>query len=305
MTFNSYRIFSQPALLIVLCTALATDSMAASTDTAKPPPAVQKNTAPGQKSAGGTPDQTSMQAIAAPVTSESISIVSAINKAGRQRMLTQRMGKAYAMLALGIEADRAQNLMAQSVALFDTQLAELRTQVPNDAIKKALDALGNAWKEYKANLNLEPTPENGRLVYSSGEDALKRAHELTGLYEKQLNTPQGHLVNIAGRERMLSQRMARAYFFKKWGIVKADQDLDTARQEFAAGLQELIKAPENTERIEEELRLAEQQWLFFQRAIDEVDKTPNNMSERNVATTSERILEQMNAVTALYEHISK
>ncbi|HJV69960.1 type IV pili methyl-accepting chemotaxis transducer N-terminal domain-containing protein, partial [Ideonella sp.] len=43
----------------------------------------------------------------------------AINKAGRQRMLCQRMAKSYLALGQGVEGELAERTLAASMALFD------------------------------------------------------------------------------------------------------------------------------------------------------------------------------------------
>jgi nitrate/nitrite-specific signal transduction histidine kinase len=48
----------------------------------------------------------------------SLSIGAAINKAGRQRMLSQRMAKAYAMQSAGVMPERAGLLLDSSRRLF-------------------------------------------------------------------------------------------------------------------------------------------------------------------------------------------
>ena len=50
---------------------------------------------------------------------------SAINKAGRQRMLSQRMAKAYFQIGQQIEVDRSKKVLDSSMAVFDRQLVEL------------------------------------------------------------------------------------------------------------------------------------------------------------------------------------
>jgi nitrate/nitrite-specific signal transduction histidine kinase len=231
-----------------------------------------------------------------------LTLPSAINKAGRQRMLTQRMGKAWAMQALKVEPEMAAKLQQQSQALFISQLDELQRTTPTPELKAAAAALAQAWESYRRDLALTPGKENAARVYGSGDQTLQRAHELTVLYEKHLGTPLGRLVNIAGRERMLSQRMARAFYFGKLGIgANTAQDLETARKEFITGLKDLADAPQNTPDIRQELTLAEQQWMFFRSAVD--SKLPDATSSANVAITSERILEQMNVLTAKYERL--
>ena len=50
---------------------------------------------------------------------------SAINKAGRQRMLSQRMAKAYFQIGQQVEVDRSKKILDSSVALFDLSLIHI------------------------------------------------------------------------------------------------------------------------------------------------------------------------------------
>ncbi|MFZ1831806.1 MAG: type IV pili methyl-accepting chemotaxis transducer N-terminal domain-containing protein, partial [Pseudomonadales bacterium] len=52
-----------------------------------------------------------------------IDVVSAVNMAGRQRMLSQRMVKAYLMLGQGIAPEDARTLLQGSIAQFEAHLA--------------------------------------------------------------------------------------------------------------------------------------------------------------------------------------
>ena len=49
---------------------------------------------------------------------EITSISSAINKAGRQRMLTQRMLKAYTMIGISVQKEEAEKQLSSAIALF-------------------------------------------------------------------------------------------------------------------------------------------------------------------------------------------
>ncbi len=55
---------------------------------------------------------------------EITSLSSAINKSGRQRMLSQRILKTYSMIGIDVNAMTAQQQLNDAVKLFDTQLAE-------------------------------------------------------------------------------------------------------------------------------------------------------------------------------------
>ena len=49
----------------------------------------------------------------------------ALNQSGRQRMLTQRMVKAYGLLLLDIEYDDHEHQLQDAIALFEEQLGNL------------------------------------------------------------------------------------------------------------------------------------------------------------------------------------
>ena len=243
---------------------------------------------------------------AAVASSGTITLSAAINKVGRLRMLSQRVAKAWLMLELAVLPDRGRAILNQSIDIFETQLVELGTLTPTDEVKRTLAQLGKEWRAYKAVLGTAPSAAGAARLFETNEKVLALAHGLTQSYEKIASTQAGRLVNIAGRQRMLSQRMAKFYLFRQSGVnAAADQaELDKARQEFAAAHSTLLAAPQNTGPIRTELELVGQQWMFFQNALDTQDLADRQRAAANVATSSERILEQMESAVSLYERLA-
>ena len=226
----------------------------------------------------------------------------AINKAGRQRMLSQRMVKAW--LALGEKLDdiRADRVLGDSMALFERQLAELRAFAPTEAIRTTYDQLDTLWGTLKGALvGPAPSPAAAPGLLAMDGKVLALAHQGTQQLEQHGGKPTGHLVNLAGRQRMLSQRMAKFQLAMAWRVPVADaaQQIEAARAEFVAALDKLAAAPETTAAIQEQIVLARQQWIFFNTTLGR-SQSPDARDARNVFVASENILLVMDHITGLY-----
>jgi nitrate/nitrite-specific signal transduction histidine kinase len=229
----------------------------------------------------------------------------AINKAGRQRMLSQRMAKVYFQIGQQVDVERSKKILDGSISTFDRQLVELKNFAPTPEIKETYLKLEQSWLAYKDLLvGAAPSQPNGRKVLDLSEQVLSLAHQGTVQLEKKSGSAAGRLVNISGRQRMLSQRMAKFYQAIAWGVGNDNSpaELEKARKEFAAAHQELASAPSNTPQIKDSLELVKQQWMFFENALNQ-KAGPDKRPQTAVATTSERILEEMETVVAQYEKL--
>ena len=232
----------------------------------------------------------------------------AINKAGRQRMLSQRMGKAWLALVHGVEKSSAQSALDKSMALFDRQLVELKAYAASADIKETYGKLESSWSGYKAALvGTVPSRENAANMLHLSAGVLALAHQGTVQYEMVQGKPSGKLVNMAGRQRMLSQRMAMYFLAARLPVdaAAATSEIDKARTEFMTAMGVLHKAPETTPRIEEDLKVADSQWLFFESALKKVTLTESSTPKAliDVFQASENLLVVMDRVTGMYSSL--
>jgi nitrate/nitrite-specific signal transduction histidine kinase len=232
----------------------------------------------------------------------------AINKAGRQRMLSQRMAKCYMAMGQAVLPDVAERHLAASMALFDRQLAELKAFSPSADIRSTYTQLEAAWSDYKGTLvGSTPSKAGGEPVLAAAGKVLVLANQGTGQLEAASGKSVGKLVNIAGRQRMLSQRMGAYYLSASWGVqaTRSTAEVTAARDEFVKAHDLLKKAPEANEAIRAELQLAESQFTFFEAALRNLKPGANEtQAMANVFTTSERILQVMDGVTGMYSRLT-
>ena len=244
----------------------------------------------------------------APAHAQVASINDAINKAGRQRMLSQRMAKSYLALGLGVLPETADKTLFVSMGLFDRQLTELKVFAPTTEIKSTYQLLEAKWSEYKTALVGEkPSQQGVASVLALSNAVLALANQGTVQLERVSNKAVGKLVNVAGRQRMLSQRMASHYLAASWNVQaqNARSEMNKAREEFIAALEVLRSAPEATTRIKQELELADQQFVFFNAALQNLRAgNTNKRPLEEVFQTSERILQVMDNITSFYSQIT-
>lgn len=225
-------------------------------------------------------------------------IHSAINQAGLERATAQRLAKLYLQLHLEVDTPHTQQSLTAATAQFERQLTDLTAYAPTPAIRALYQELARAWAQYRSVLSQPPTPERSKEVLALSELTLKIAQQGVDALEKHSASHSGHLVNLAGRQRMLSQRMAKLYHAQTLGIADSNSAAQIAqdRQEFTNALTTLDQVPNASEKITAGLRLIGPQWMFFNNALDKPAHNDPKAST-TVATTSERIFEQLDTLT--------
>lgn len=230
----------------------------------------------------------------APAQPAELTRAEAINKAGRQRMLTQRIVKSYCQVGLGVEAASARVQLDEALALFEAQLAELRPLAP-----RAAGELVELWQPFRALAAAAPSRDGAKRLRDSGAGLLQAAERLTGELERSGGGALGRLVNLAGRQRMLSQRIAKAYMLATWGIGDAAEreEMRAAAAEFGAALELLRAAPQNTRELRTELAAVALQWEWLAAAAARHGEPAYPLV---VADASEAILQRMEKITRMY-----
>jgi len=205
-------------------------------------------------------------ALSVPASAKITSMSDAVNKAGKQRMITQRLLKDYALIGMNNTYGNPKEDLQNMVALFDTSLNELTAYVKDAEVQTSLKKVETLWLPIKKKLLATPTKKQAIVLEKEIETLLKATDECTQLVTKASHSKSAEIVNISGRQRMLSQRMASLYMLKVWEInnAKTDSKLTQAMNEYEIAQKKLQQTPLNTPETERLLKDAAKSYRFFQ-----------------------------------------
>lgn len=223
----------------------------------------------------------------------SIDLATAVSMAGRQRMLTQRMVKAYLLLGQGVTPDNAQTLLHKSIDQFESQLAALKTFQPDQKVQTTLATLDNEWKTFKPMITATPSRNGAYSLYEANEQLQKLAHNVTLAYDNSSISPRIHMINLAGRQRMLTQRTAKFFLYRSWGLYTeaADMEMHLSRAHFTTVLIQLESSPYATQAIRELAAQIRSDWEPYKQTLL-ASRDPVKMREhaQRVSELSEQLL---------------
>lgn len=233
---------------------------------------------------------------------EAAEAADAVNRAGQLRMLSQRMVKSLALVQLGVERGAAEAQLQESAERAQANVERLDNLALEGAVLSLRQGTAAAWQGLQAAIR-DGSGVDLAAVDGRAAQLLDQAEHLTDALQELSGRRSLQVVNLAGRQRMLSQRVAKQSLLAGCLSGPAGDAAAAAAMasvaEFDAALAQLERSPLAGDEIRATLAVARGQW---QRLLEGVRGASAREGRVTLARESEALLQSFERLTSLYEH---
>ncbi len=225
-----------------------------------------------------------------------------MNRAGMQRMLSQRIAKAYFYNGQGISQKETAHQLNIAVTRFQYNHDALK-KVSNSEMQDLLGIVETIFASYKDLVKKPYKKENSAAVLDLSEQLLNVSQNAVLKLEEISGAKIDNIINISGRQRMLSQRIAKYYIAYQAGFQEESyvENLETAVSEFQSALKVLRAEKRNTGRIN---LLLDKMQTLWDRVAPYFLKIREKGNPSLVLTSTDDINQIADEVTALYVEVA-
>ena len=239
-----------------------------------------------------------------------------INLAGKQRMLTQKMSKEALFMAKGIDADKNKEALAKTAELFDKTLKGLITgdkdlnlpKTDNKEIVEQLNKVTELWTAFKTSIDKVVAGKSDKAtleaIAKENIPLLKNMNKAVGMFAKasgsKLDPEMAKTINLAGKQRMLTQKMTKELLLVANGI-DADANKANAKKTgelFESTLKDLTDKCKKDE-IKKQLGVVAKLWGDYKVIIEKVDTS--DASLKKAEELNMPLLKEMNNAVKMFE----
>jgi len=249
-----------------------------------------------------------------------------LNLSGRQRMLTQKMSKEMLLIHLDIDAEKNRQNLGRSALLFNVTLnglikgdksQNLAKTTDEDTVKQLL-LISNLWHSFSehilATLNKKLDKTRIQKVALENLPLLKEMNKAVFMYEKLAGADLAKMapvVNLSGRQRMLTQKMSKEFLLIAAGISVKENTINLQGtialfERTLKGLrdgdegQRLPGTPQKD--IRAQLDIIEKHWKTFRPILQKKDYSI--AQSKHVASLNLPLLKEMDKAVKMYEVLS-
>lgn len=227
-----------------------------------------------------------------------------IDIAGKQRMLSQRIAKAYLYMGKKIATAKVEKELNNSFSTLLSSHELLKKEINDPEIQNLLEFVELSTEEFQSISTQSFTLDNAQLILDLSESMLEGSEYVVNSLKDKVNLSESKIVNTSGRQRMLAQRIAKYYIAYQAGIKDKNtiDQMNTAVKEFSDAHELLMKNITNTPEINRKLNDIDRLWKIVYKFYLNIEKGGLPLIVYN---TTNDITKNMDKITKLYVELYK
>lgn len=235
-------------------------------------------------------------------SAQTISVGTAINKAGKQRMLCFKIAKNYLSIGSGVKTEESLREIDDAASTFNENYSDLMIFIKDKETKIVMEEIGKIWTKFRLKVLNTPEENDASALISEANALAGMCNIVVDKVVANSGLKAAVLPNICGKERMLSQKMAMYFMASYWKIPYAglNKELADTIASFEINLNMLLTSTSNTDEINTILKLQKDEWTFLKKSYD---LTAESQMPSSVLSSSNLMLKNFDRATGLYEKL--
>lgn len=222
-----------------------------------------------------------------------------IDIAGKQRMLSQRIAKDYLYINMKVAINKSEKELQLSLKNFFNYHKILLNYIKDEEIKNILYFVEISSNEFNQTIHKPFTVDNAQIILDLSESILEGSQYIVKSLKESNKIKKSTIIETAGKQRMLAQRIAKYYIAYQVGI----KDENTIRSmkktilDFSTNLNTLLKHKKNTDLINKKINKINRLWKIVNNFYKNIEKGGLPLI---VFNSTDKITKKMNEITQLY-----
>ena len=231
-----------------------------------------------------------------------------VDMAGKQRMLSQRIVKDYLYKGRKVATAKASKQLSSSTTEFSKALKTLNSSLNDEEIKNLLEFVEMSFNDFKEITKQPFDLDNAQIALDLSESLLEGSQFVVDSIKSSStiskDKTKSAIIAKSGKQRMLSQRIAKYYIAYQSGI-KDKNTVDQMKatvKEFDKNHKELMANKSNSTEINQKLNNVDKLWKIVYKFYNAIEKGGLPFI---VFKSTDDITKKMDEITKLYVAQSK